>query len=94
MKKKIVCEKTLYVDPEGGKLYTIDEWVDHVHRIEAKNEHLEAELKEYHVVVEKLCQEKAKLKEENEQLKKDNRRMLLLIALMEKLLGVELSELI
>lgn len=34
------------------------------------------------------------LEAENEQLKKDNRRMLLLIAVMEKMLGVELTELI
>ena len=85
--KKRVCGQPLYIDPDGGKMYTMDEWIDHVHDIETEHRQLEYEYKKQHCAVVELTAE-------NEQLKKDNRRMLLLIAVMEKMLGVELTELI
>lgn len=80
-----------------GELRTVNELIGYCVELERENVELERENAELKRRVDGLLAEKYELRsltEVNEQLQKDNRRMLILIAAMEKLFDVELTELI
>ena len=83
-KRKCICTETSghYVC-ENGELLTADEVHDRYVELVMENRGLKLRIDELLAA-----------RTEIEQLKKDNRRMLIIIAAMEKLLDVELTELI